>query len=144
MRIWDKEDPHDVDDIRKKFFGTAKGDRENVRENMQRDFDKLKADGKIPESLYGMLMSEEIKLGIKFLIYQSMHDTKNAMSELARKSHGQIDKPQLFLNYSNMILQVTHALIEESLTFQYKLVGDLEEISRELYKFRDSLEGRRR
>lgn len=139
MREWPKEDINDVDDIRKKFFATSTGDRETAREQMQKDFDKLKAEGKIPESLHGFIMSEEIKLGVKFLVFQSMHDTKKAMTELAEKSRGQVDKPQLFLNYSNMILQVTHALIEESLKFQYELVGDLEEISRQLHGFRDRM-----
>lgn len=137
---WPKEDVNDVSDIRKKYFGGIPGrDRAEVQEEMQKDFDKLKAEGKIPESLHGMIMSDEIKLGIKFLIYQSMHDTRMAMNKMAEQHRSPVEKSQLFLNYSNMILQVVQYLLQESLEFQYKLVGDLEEISRELGKFKDRM-----
>jgi hypothetical protein len=136
MKEWPKEDINDVADIRKKYFGNAQ-DREKAQQEMQKDFDRLKADGKIPESLHGMIMSDELKLGIKFIIFQSMHDTEMVMREMAEKTKHPVDKSQVLLNYANMILQVVQILINESLEYQYKLLGDLEEIARELHKYRD-------
>jgi len=133
---WPKEDVNDVSDIRKKYFDST-GDRDKAQEEMQKDFDRLKADGKIPESLHGMIMSDELKLGIKFLIFQSMHDTEMVMKNMAEKTKHPVEKSQVLLNYANMILQVVQILINESLEYQYKLVGDLEEIARELHKYRD-------
>jgi hypothetical protein len=139
MKEWPKEDPYDVDDIRKAFFSQEKGRKEKIQEQMQKDFDKLKAEGKIPESLHGMLMSEEVKTGINFLVYCAIKETKDAMAEMAKKNHRQLERSELFLNYSNMIMQIIHALIEESLTFEYKLVSDLEDMHDNLYKYRDLL-----
>jgi len=134
MKEWPREDPYDVSEIRKTIFGSETGKKKEIEERMQNEFDKLKAEGKISESLHHAVMSKEIKMGIQFLIFQSIDETKNKMQEMTQKYRVSCDRSQLFLNYSNMIMQIIHVLIEESLSFEYKLLTELESNNIPKYK----------
>ena len=134
MREWDKEDPYDMN-FRSGYFKS----REEAEKQIQATFDKLKAEGKISESLQSAVMSDKINLGIKYLVYQSMMDTKDEMQKMAAKSGRVPDKASIFLNYSNMMLQVVRALIQESLELEYDLALEFEKLNEKLAGYKDKM-----
>jgi predicted transcriptional regulator len=134
MREWDKEDPYDMN-FRSGYFKS----REEAEKKIQQTFDKLKAEGKISESLQTAVMSDKIAVGIKYLVYQSMIDTRNEMYKMASKAGRPIDKGSLFLNYSNMMLQVVRALIQESLELEYDLALEFEMLNEKLKGYKDKM-----
>jgi hypothetical protein len=134
MREWDKEDPYD-----KNFMSGYFKSREEVEKKIQAEFDRLKAAGKVSESLQTAVMSSKIEIGIRYLVYQSMLDTRNEMQKMSNKSGHPIEKAALFLNYSNMMLQVVRALIQESLELEYELALEFEKMNEKLQGYKDKM-----
>ena len=135
-REWPKEDPYDISDLQNRGFK----DREEAERLVQDRFDKLKAEGKIPESLHTAVMSDRVTVGIKYLVYQSMmeaHDQLRKMAQKAGRRYDIMDKTSLFLNYSNMMMQVVKELIEESLRLEYELTLEFERFDDKLKDYKD-------
>jgi hypothetical protein len=84
-------------------------------------------------------MSSKIEIGIRYLVYQSMLDTRNEMQKMSNKSGHSIEKASLFLNYSNMMLQVVRALIQESLELEYELALEFEKMNEKLQGYKDKM-----
>ncbi|HTH21541.1 MAG TPA: hypothetical protein VL854_04945 [Nitrososphaeraceae archaeon] len=131
-REWPKEDPYDMS-FRRGYFKN----REEAEKQIQSEFDRLKAEGKVSESLQTIVMSQSIDVGIKYLVYQSMIETREELRKMSDKSGKPIERSGLFLNYSNMIMQVTRALIQESLELEYDLALEFETIGEKLKKYKD-------
>ena len=132
MKEWPKEDPYDMS------FRNFKS-REEAEKYAQEKFDKLKAEGKVSESLQTAVMSDQIYIGIKFLAYQAMMDTRDEINKMGAKSGHPLAKGELFLNYSNMMMQVIRALIQESLELEYNLALEFETLGPKLQRYKDQM-----
>ena len=135
MKEWPKEDPYDMSDLKRGYFKS----REEAEKKMQEKFDRLKAEGRISESLQTAIMSDKIQLGIHYLVYQSMLDTREELGKMSARSGLPIEKNALFLNYSNMLLQVTKALIAEGLELEYDLALEFEKLNQKLKGYKDKM-----
>ena len=113
--------------------------REEAEKWAQDRFDKLKAEGRVSESLETVVMSDRITVGIKYIAYQAMVDTMEEVDKMSAKSGHPILKGELFLNYSNMIMQIIRALIQESLELEYDMALDFETVGQKLKDYKDKI-----
>ena len=134
MKEWPREDPYDIRFRRGQFQN-----REEAEKEMQAKFDKLKAEGKIPEALQGAIMSDETNRCIKNLVYQSMLETVEELGKLALKTGRAPERSALFLNFSNMTLQVMRTLIQEALELEYDLTLQMENVPEFLRKYKERM-----
>ena len=131
-RDWPKEDPYDMSF--RKFRS-----REEAEKWAQEKFDKLKAEGKVSESLETVVMSDNITVGVKYLVYQAMVDTMEEVNKMSARTGRPVLKGELFLNYSNMMMQIIRALIQESLELEYDMALNFETVNHKLRGYKDKI-----